>query len=100
MTQSVLYHLWTRKARLQTPIHTLWTLKFIKKCCFSQNVVVGCLGKLFTISGEFKQLCSRFDVGASCFSRISFGAIRCVILMNILFYMSSVNIAPFIFFFA
>ena len=68
-------------------LHTLWTLKFIKKCCFSQNVVVRCLGKLFTISGEFKQLCSRFDVDASSyFSHISFGAIRCATYEHFVYY--------------
>ena len=77
-------------------LHTLWTLKFIKKCCFSQNVVVRCLGKLFTISGEFKQRCGRFDVDASsCFSHISSFV---VLLMNILLYMPIAINAPFILF--
>ena len=53
----------------------------------SQNVVVRCLGELFTISGEFKQLCSRFDVDASsCFSYISFGAIRCAAYEHFVLY--------------
>ena len=68
-------------------LHISWTLKFIKKCCLSQHVVVRCLGKLFTISGEFKKLCSRFDVDASsCFSHILFGAIRCATCEHFVLY--------------
>jgi hypothetical protein len=57
-------------------LHTWWTLNFKKNCCYSQNVVCRYLCTLFTISGEFKQLCSVIDVVAWCFSYSSFGANR------------------------
>jgi len=55
-------------------------IKFVKNCLLSNNVIMSCMSRLFTLSREFQQICNFVDVDYRCINNKSFADVRFAVL--------------------
>ena len=63
-------------------LRTSLTLVFIKRCFYSCNNVVRCMAKLFSLSHEFRLLCTKVGISPYGFDVTPIYMLRCFVYKN------------------